>query len=219
MRFLWQSGHIEFRCYNNPADPNNKLPPKIREILQYKAAAAVAEDKPRLNKTKITGSLFEKTTLPPLEDLQWYNDSGSTCHFFHSRSAFKPGSLTPCDTRTVMLADKTSVTSTHMGEVIISCQTSKFVHKRYSTYQQFDINWKTCRQWDTVAFPSHKCPFRPRSNHLFYSTRFSWWDIRHVHAVWTNSQRTGMAMSSCSKLKSQETEHSHRHLVHMNIND
>ena len=32
---------------------------------------------------------------------------------------FVQGSLTPCHARTVMLADKTSVMSTHMGEVVL----------------------------------------------------------------------------------------------------
>lgn len=79
----------------------------------------MVKDKSRINKTQIAGLVVKKTTFPPPKDLRSYVDSGATCHRFHSEFAFVPGSLTPCNMRTVMLADKTSVTSTQMDEVII----------------------------------------------------------------------------------------------------
>lgn len=39
--FYGKSGHTEDRCYNDPSNPDNKLPPKNREMLHDKAAAAV----------------------------------------------------------------------------------------------------------------------------------------------------------------------------------
>ena len=117
--FCGKSGHKEDRCYQNPASPDNKLAPKLREMFQDKAAAAVVKDKTRSKKTEIAGSLVEKITLSPPKDHRSYADSGATCHCFHSRSVFVQGSFTPCEARTVMLADKTSVTSTHTGEVVL----------------------------------------------------------------------------------------------------
>ena len=113
--FCGKTGHTEDRCYQNPSNPDNKLPPKLREMFQDKAAAALAQDKTRPKKTEIAGSLVEKTTLSPPKDHRSYADSGATCHCFHSRSVFVQGSLTPCKARHVMLADKTSVTVNPYG--------------------------------------------------------------------------------------------------------
>ena len=88
-------------------------------MFQDKAAAAVVKDQTRSKKREIAGSLVEKTALSPPKDHRSYGDSGAICHCFHSRSVFVQGSLTPCEARTVMLPDKTSVKSTHMGEVAL----------------------------------------------------------------------------------------------------
>ena len=117
--FCGKPGHTQDRCYQNPANPDNKLPPKLREMFQDKAAAAVAQDKSRPKKTEIAGALVDKTTLSPPKDRRSYADSGATCHCFHSGSVFVQGSLNPCHARTVMLADKRSVTSTDMGEAVL----------------------------------------------------------------------------------------------------
>ena len=67
---------------------------------------------------------MEKTTIDPPRDLCSYADSGATVHCFHSGSVFVPGSLTHCDARTVLLADKISVTSKRSGDVIIPFENS-----------------------------------------------------------------------------------------------
>lgn len=63
--------------------------------------------------------MIEKTCVIPPQDLRCYADSGTTSHVFHNTDAFAPGSLTRYDPRKVSLADKSMVTATHSGEVII----------------------------------------------------------------------------------------------------
>ena len=67
--FCGKSGHKEDRCYQNPANPDNKLAPKLREMFQDKAAAAVVKDKTRAKKTEIAGSLVEKPLYPLLRTI------------------------------------------------------------------------------------------------------------------------------------------------------
>lgn len=103
--FCGKSGHTGDRCCYNPCNPKSKLRKKIREMLQDKAAAAVAKNKYRSKKTGTAVSLMEKSSLFSPRDLRSYADSGATLHCFHSMSAFLRWSLTPCNTRTVMFAD------------------------------------------------------------------------------------------------------------------
>ena len=130
--FCDRPGHTDDRCYLNPENPNNKLPPKVRQIMLSKSkvgkAATVDVEKRgsvtngKSRKVEIAGYVaasVEKTTVDPPRDLCSYADSGATVHCFHSESVFVPGSLTECDTRTILLADKTSVTSSRSGDVII----------------------------------------------------------------------------------------------------
>ena len=128
--FCGRSVHTWDRCYQNPSNPDSKPPPKLREMFQDKAAAALAQEKTTPKKTEIAGSLVEKTTLsPPPKDHRSYADSDATCHCYYSRSVFVQGSLTPCKARNVMLADKTSVKSTHMGEVVLAFDMLVSVYK------------------------------------------------------------------------------------------
>ena len=67
--FCGKSGHKEDRCYQNPVNSDNKLAPKLREMFQDKAAAAVVKDKTRAKKTEIAGSLVEKPLYPLLRTI------------------------------------------------------------------------------------------------------------------------------------------------------
>ena len=124
--FCDRDGHTEERCHLNPANPNNRLPQKVRQMLAAQAKkpanAAVVESSKKAskaNKLEIVGASVEKTTVNPPRDHSSYADSGATVHCFHSESFFVPGSLSECDTRTIMLADKTTVTANRSGEVVI----------------------------------------------------------------------------------------------------
>ena len=128
-------GHTEDRCYLNPANPNNRLTPKVRQMFAAQVkkvgSAAVVESGKKgsshgsnngsgnKGKHEIAGATVEKTTISPPRDHRSYADSGATVHCFHAESVFVPGSLRPCGERTVLLADKTPVTSEWSGEVVI----------------------------------------------------------------------------------------------------
>lgn len=125
--FCDKDGHTEERCYLNPENPDNKLPPKVRQLLaaqEKKCASSSSSGKldkgtSRKGKMEIAGAAVEKTTITPANDMRSYADSGATVHCFHSKSAFVPGSLQKCGARTVMLANKTSVESEYYGNVIL----------------------------------------------------------------------------------------------------
>ena len=63
--------------------------------------------------------MIEKTTIVPPKDQGTYADSGATVHCFYSESSFVPESIVECETRTVMLADNTSVKASFCGDVIL----------------------------------------------------------------------------------------------------
>lgn len=67
---------------------------------------------------EIAGAAVEKTTITPRDVLRSYADSGETVHCFHSESAFVTESLQDCDTRTVLLTDKTYVQCDNFRNVI-----------------------------------------------------------------------------------------------------
>jgi len=118
--FCDRSGHTEDRCFMNPDNPNNKLTPKMLELMTSGSKkSAPTSAKGKSGKVEFAGASVEKTTIVPPNDLRSYADSGATVHCFHSEAAFVPGSLELCETRTVLLADKTSVTATQCGEVIM----------------------------------------------------------------------------------------------------
>lgn len=112
--FCKREGHTEDKCWQNPEIPDNKLPPKLQEILASQAindkGICSGEKKgSKKGKVEIAGAILEKTTISPPADHQSYADSGATAHCFHSKSAFVPGSLKPCPSVTALLANKSSV--------------------------------------------------------------------------------------------------------------
>ena len=128
--FCDKDGHTEDRCHLNPDNPNNRLPPKVRQLFASQkkkadsaavvdVAKAASSTKGKKGKCEIAGAMVEKTTISPPRDHCSYADSGATVHCFHSESCFVPGSLKPCESKTVLLADETPVTSNLTGEVII----------------------------------------------------------------------------------------------------
>lgn len=117
--FCDKSGHTEDRCYLNPDNPNNKLPPKVCDRFISNASKKESGNAGHGKNVEIAGTLLQKATVLPPRDNRSYADSGATAHFFHSQSLFVPGSMKECDPTTVLLADKTPVSSTECGDVII----------------------------------------------------------------------------------------------------
>ena len=131
--FCDRGGHTEDRCHLNPANPNNRLPPKVRERFaphSKKTGASSTGNRKDKGKVEIVGATVEKTTLSPPHDLRSYADSGATVHCFHSEIAFVPGSLESCDERTIFLADKTCVKSNYCGDVLLPFQNANVRLKR-----------------------------------------------------------------------------------------
>ena len=131
--FCSKSGHTEDRCFDNPSNPNNKLSPKIRQMIanvvqQNSSGTATGSESGsgqgkssgKAKRVELAGTVVEKVTVAvPKNEHGTYADSGATVHCFHSKSAFVSCSITSCDPRTVMLADKSSVISRVCGEVIL----------------------------------------------------------------------------------------------------
>ena len=126
--FCDKSGHTEDRCYFNPSNPNNRLTQKLRNMLTQSATgtanvAVCAENNKncpgKARKIEFAGTMIEKTTIVPPKDQGTYADSGATVHCFYSESSFVPESIVECETRTVMLADNTSIKASFCGDVIL----------------------------------------------------------------------------------------------------
>lgn len=82
----------------------------------------MARNKSRFKRPKnrgFSGALAEKKTISSPKDLRYYADSGESCHVFNFEPAFVPGSCSLCDSRIVMLVEKTSLTSTYKGDVVL----------------------------------------------------------------------------------------------------
>ncbi|MBW5416393.1 GAG-pre-integrase domain-containing protein, partial [Pseudomonas sp. MAG002Y] len=221
--FCGRTGHTEDRCYQNPSNPDNKLPPKLREMFQDKAAAAVAQDKTRPKKTEIAGSLVEKTTLSPPKDHRSYADSGATCHCFHSRSVFVQGSLTPCKPRHVMLADKTSVTSTHMGEVVLPFEHANIRLQNVLYIPNLGYNLVSTGKLADNGIQSLFRRFDVRLSLQTTNFFIGLGSRDKTSGMYMLpepvSQNTQMAMSVTSDSKFRETELWHRRLAHINMRD
>lgn len=154
MTALAQIDHIIPIFAKNPDNPNDKLLAKIQKRLsaQVQAAAVVGgsskSSKEDVKKVGIAGAAVQKvdkTSISPPKDHRSYADSGAICHFFHCDSDFVAGSLVPCEERTVMLADKTSVTATHVGEVILPFYNADVRLKRSTIHTEFGI--QHCFHW------------------------------------------------------------------------
>lgn len=134
--FCNRPGHNESRCYLNPDNPNNRLTSKMKERMMVsrdtkpnkKGTQAVRKkedaDKEELAgivrcTTASDGNNMEQTTINPPKDHRTYHDSGATSHVFHSKESFVPGSIVECEPRIVLLADKSSVTASKRGQVIL----------------------------------------------------------------------------------------------------
>ena len=131
--FCEKPGHTEPKCFMNPDNPNNKLPSRMKERMMISASAGGSGGSGSSSKSgrrgggtkkvefagAIISSTVEKTTILPPKDHNTYHDSGATSHVFHSESAFVPGSLRECAERTVILADKSSVIASQVGNVLL----------------------------------------------------------------------------------------------------
>ena len=130
--FCGRQGHSEQTCFMNPDNPNNKLTPKMKERMMLASNVSGLDDgdKPSKGKSKsgsnrkveLAGGIINRTTdrttiLPPLDN-HTYHDIGATSHVFHSAISFIPGWLRQCTERTVLLADKSTVTSSQIGDML-----------------------------------------------------------------------------------------------------
>lgn len=122
--FCGRRGHTEERCFLNPDNPNNKLTPKMKAVMSNKGSNPTSGN-PKMSggngkpKVELAGSLVEKTTVNAPKDYRTYADSGATTHCFFNERVFVPNSIVSCDDRTIEMADKSTVTSNKLGEVIL----------------------------------------------------------------------------------------------------
>jgi len=105
--FCNRQGHIESKCFMNPANPNHRLPPKMLEAMT--SGNSENGEHGKRSKVEIAGSVIESTNILPPDDSNTYADSGATIHLFNNKKYFVFDSLKPCDKRTVYLADKSEV--------------------------------------------------------------------------------------------------------------
>lgn len=131
--FCGKKGHTADRCYQNPENPSNTLPQKLRDKLLV-AESSKSEGAPK--KAKKSSSSGEHhlevlvmakeeactTVIPPEvpgKDTRCVVDSGATVSLFHSVSAFVPGSLVTTAPRSIALADKRKMVADMSGDVVI----------------------------------------------------------------------------------------------------
>ena len=132
--FCGRKGHTTDRCYQNPDNPSNTLPQKLRDKLLVAQSSSKPEAAPKKAK-KSPGSGEQHlevlaiardeactTVIPPDvsgKDARCVVDSGATVSLFHSVSAFIPGSLVPTAPRSIALADKRKMVASLAGDVMI----------------------------------------------------------------------------------------------------
>ena len=223
--FCDKSGHTQDRCFLNPDNPNNKLPPKVRQLFSAQtkkadAGGASGKGSAKSNKMEIAGAMVEKTTISPPCDLRSYADSGATVHCFHSDLAFVPGSLEPCETRTVMLADKRSVNSNQCGDVIIPFQNANIRLKGALLVPNLGYNLVSTGRLADNGIESH---FRRRDVQLSLE------ESRFVVGCGERDEETGMYMlpepisqsvpATAMVASTSESELWHRRLAHINSRD
>lgn len=121
--FCDKSGHTEEKCFMNSANPNHKLSLKMLKAMTPKPmqkGSGLSKKPATVGKVELAGSIVERTTISPPEELRTFADCGATIHCFLNVSFFVPESLKCCDRRTVLLVDKTAVEPNKCGELILS---------------------------------------------------------------------------------------------------
>ena len=128
--FRGKIGHKKERCFYNPENPDNRLPPKVAErmLLAHSKNGVLPNVVPptskrtqNTKKLEVVGvaRIQHKTTVNPPNNLHSYYDSGATTHLFHNLDAFVPGSLRQARPHTITLANGAVASGTHEGDVII----------------------------------------------------------------------------------------------------
>lgn len=137
--FCDRDGHTAERCWLNPENPNNKLPQKTKQLFAVQAVKSESDgsasgvsnkSSKKKGKVELLSATVEKTTLSPPDGDLSYADSGATAHCFHSKSSLVPGTLQSCEEVTVLLADKTPVTASFFGDVILPFENANIRLKR-----------------------------------------------------------------------------------------
>ena len=238
--FCDKSGHTEDRCWLNPDNPNNKIPAKLQQRFSSKANAVVTNSSSakgtgskKSTKVEIVGATIlmsnqnivdvDKTTVLPPKDHRTYNDSGATCHCFHCESYFVPGSLVPCQ-REVMLADKNSVTATHMGDVILPFENANIRLKHVLYIPNLGYNLvSTGRLADNgIESKFGRCDVRLtlESNNFYVGlgSRDTESGL-YMMPQPENHESKSQALVTSHSSKASETELWHRRLAHINAKD
>lgn len=131
--FCGKKGHHEDKCFQNPDNPGNTLPQKLRDKLLVADSSSSKSD-PAPRKAKRSTASVEvlamahvdalTTVAPPVSEHSTKEprcvvDSGATVSLFHSRSAFVPGTLAPAAPRSIVLADQRTIVANMAGDVVI----------------------------------------------------------------------------------------------------
>lgn len=216
-----KDGHTGDRCFLNPENPNNKLPPKVRQLFTAQSKVSSANCSGKKSKVEIAGAMITKTTICPPQNMASYADSGATVHCFHSENVFVAGTLESCDERIVMLADKTSVVAKECGDVILPFENANIRLKRALYIPNLGYNLVSTGMFADKGIESHF----GREDVRFVLTKdkiFIGKGIRHLG--------TGMYVlpepviqhtpeKAMSLFVSDTTELWHRRLAHINSRD
>lgn len=125
-----KAGHTSDRCHQNPDNPNNRLPEKLRNMLEVTKKNSPKEKKPRsIGEVELAGAVILKTTINPPHDSRTYADSGATVHCFNFVDLFVAGTLQECPPRDVMLVDKSCVTAEKCGDLLLPFENANVMLK------------------------------------------------------------------------------------------
>lgn len=226
--FCEKSGHSEDRCFNNPNNPENKLPLKIQQMITQTKKGSTCGDKDSEKKpnkkVEIAGAVVHKTTVLPPQDNRSYADSGATGHFFHSHSLFDPVTIRKCETTMVVLADKTTVSSNKCGDVVLPFENANIRLKNTFLVPNLGYNLVSTGRLADNGIESH---FRrndvrlliEKDGFLIGTGKRDTDTSLYMLPEPVNQESNNQALKVCESKNKSQTNLWHRRLAHINIRD
>ena len=231
--FCERRGHNASNCFLNPDNPNNKLSGQMKERMMVanaskssKKSSQGGRSKGSCSKPELIGMVqcsydkkMERTTINPPKDDRTYHDSGATSHVYHTEDAFVPGSITECEPRTVLLADKSSIIASKQGEVILPFQNANIRLKCVLFIPGLGYNLvsvgRLADNGITSLFESRhvQLKYKPSGMIIGQGVRD---DTTKLYAL---PDPVKTAMHTIATVKDSEAQLWHKRLAHMNAKD
>lgn len=125
--FCEKDGQTGNPCFLSLQKPSNKLSRKILGVVTLANDIATTSikfswlqyAKANPSMVELTGSIVERTTSKPSDELRKYAEIPAIFQCFQNGNAILNGSIKHCKQRVVMLANDASVNSSYVGEVIL----------------------------------------------------------------------------------------------------